>query len=197
MKRSIKIEELVTMEKKIKFDFPNTKAEKRQNSYLKSYNYFVNYFAKSEITEEKLILGASFSYGWMPRGLILNFENITETIQILNTIKIGDIDKNQIESIKKTINNSIVGTSKLLHFINPQKYPIWDSTMNTFFYDTTNANDVCKYIEYKDYCMDIINQDDFTRIHTSLDKKIENTYGYSVSKCRAFELIIFMHVKNK
>ena len=33
MKRLIKFEELATMEEKIKFVFPNIKAEKRQNSY--------------------------------------------------------------------------------------------------------------------------------------------------------------------
>ena len=47
---------------------------------------------------------------------------------LLNKAKSGNLlNSEELEIVKKCVNNSLVGTSKLLHFINPSIYAIWDS----------------------------------------------------------------------
>ena len=102
--------------------------------------------------ENWLIGGSSIIYSWMPT--ILNFSkgsdddekantHLKECIKALKFIKkeiAGDFvkllnnpefytkDKEcHINTLTSFINNSIVGTSKFLHFSFPEHFPIWDS----------------------------------------------------------------------
>ena len=84
--------------------------------------------ATSRLALEKdrssLIGVAHLAYGWMPRMLKIhqegfNFQNAWHSIEDNST---------EIEfllSLKGLINNSIVGASKVLHFIRPDYYPIF------------------------------------------------------------------------
>jgi len=125
------------------------------SSYSISYPHFIKFFSeiKGNISEHDLIIGIHLIYGWMPT--IFEFkngkknrkkdensdeldkdsikENIKNAITILNGIKRGDqLTPENLEKLKLIFNNSLVGTSKLLHFIKPDKYAIWDS--NVFAY---------------------------------------------------------------
>src|SRR5690606_14666185 len=102
---------------------------------LVSYPYFLNYFRNiKEIELDNLIIGISFTYSWMPTILkSLNLVNSLEAIKILNEVKNGHFTSvEDLLILKQTINNSLVGTSKLLHFINPERYAIWDSRVFRF-----------------------------------------------------------------
>lgn len=108
-----------------------------------SYNEFIKYFDEinSEIKLHHLIISSHFVYGWMPTILKFKNTNIKEVLIYLNKARSNHLlSEKELLEIKACVNNSMVGTSKLLHFINPQIYAIWDSRVlryingNKYFY---------------------------------------------------------------
>ncbi|WP_221177630.1 hypothetical protein [Kaistella daneshvariae] len=60
-------------------------------------------------------------------------ENPEKIISILKEVRNGQrINEEQLGTLKRAFNNSLVGTSKLLHFIHPKQYAIWDSRVFRF-----------------------------------------------------------------
>lgn len=109
--------------------------ESNKENYLVSYPHFLNYFKNLEsINLENLIIGISFTYSWMPTILkSIKLQNPDVIISILNNVKNGkQIEEDELLLLKTVFNNSLVGTSKLLHFINPNQYAIWDSRVFKF-----------------------------------------------------------------
>lgn len=54
--------------------------------------------------------------------------NLEDEVVLINKAKKGEsLDEKELDLLKRRINNSMVGLSKLLHFINPEQYAIWDS----------------------------------------------------------------------
>lgn len=167
-------------------------------SYDKSYIYFLKYFENKHIlTEEDLIISANFTYGWMPT--ILNFKNTnyTECADILNKSKqIEILDKKDLEALRSLINNSLVGTSKLLHFINPEKYAIWDSRVCKFLSGTTHKYFIEKidvFYVYIDYCKELTSFKDYDEIHNLYLIKSNNL---KATKMKSIEQLMFLSSEN-
>lgn len=163
-------------------------------TYHKSYKYFVSYFSdKSELTELDLVVGANFAYGWMPT--ILNFKSneFDRAVRIINKAKEPErITNEEILVLKELINNSLVGASKLLHFINPDVYAIWDSRVCNFLTGKSYKQKVEKislFWSYLDLCQRVIKHPEFDPIHNSFIDKI----GYKVSPMRTLEQIMFIN----
>lgn len=121
-----------------------------------SYVSFLNFFkGKKALSEDDFIVSAYFSYGWMP-----TIPNISGDFKKLAEICSKCIPSNEPKEIKEcemqllvsAMNNSLVGTSKLLHFINPQKYAIWDSRVYRYLFGETahdsRLHDIKLYKEY-------------------------------------------------
>jgi hypothetical protein len=106
----------------------STKFPTRPDNYLHSYRPILDYFSSIEaFSAATFILGVTIVYGWMPTIMRLKAANFDECAQILNKVKAGDIiDVSALETLKRMVGNSMVGTSKLLHFVRPTIYPIWD-----------------------------------------------------------------------
>ncbi len=162
--------------------------------YNPSYQEFVKFFKNNPINEHNLILGCYFTYGWMPR--ILNNFNATKIndsiIASLNGVKDGKkLDSESLETLKSIVNNSIIGASKLLHFINPKLYPIWDSRVCNFIYNKKYHGFVNKTSRYKKYVSKVE--------ELLLDKKIiemcedvrSKLKKYELTNIRVIELIMF------
>jgi len=100
----------------------------RGSSYLRSYPEFLRYFRDLPVIEyHHLIIAANFTYGWMPTILHFKSDRFAEAVTILNCAKTGDLLTDaELFCLIALINNSMVGVSKLLHFINPEQYAIWD-----------------------------------------------------------------------
>ena len=88
------------------------------------------------------------------------------------------------------INNSIVGLSKVLHFVNPEYFPIWDRRVARHFeiYYHYNINRFENYIEY----IDFIESANEHKSINPLRSLINRNLNYEVTKTRASELILFM-----
>ena len=165
-----------------------------EENYLLSYPYFLNYFQNLEsINLENLVIGISFTYSWMPTILkALNLKNTEKVVFILNEVKKGKlIDEQQLTTLKTTFNNSLVGTSKLLHFINPKQYAIWDSRVFRFLNDVEphkyRLEKPRAYIEYLKLIEELKNEKAFTAFFELMKQKV----GYDITEYRALELAFF------
>ena len=109
-----------------------------EKSYLISYREMLAYFSSFDVvTVHTFITGVHMVYGWMPTMLKLFSSNdgYKSTVDILNSVKHGgDINEDKLVSLTSVINHSLVGSSKLLHCLNPNKYAIWDSRVYKFIY---------------------------------------------------------------
>lgn len=179
------------------------------NSYLISYPYFINYFANiqaDKIETENLVIGIHFVYGWMPT--IFEFKkNETKDLivatNILKRAKRGEIlISEDYQMLKELLNGSLVGTSKLLHFINPEMYAIWDSKVHSYLKKnfqelklSYKIGDISNYEKYLNFLTEITNSEEFNKIYFPVNEKIKEKYKYTISNFRAIELLMFSNEK--
>lgn len=168
------------------------------DNYLISYPHFINYFKHLDtINEENLVIGISFVYSWMPTVLKkLDKKLFTQAITVLNKAKQNHkLTIDDYKLLKQTFNNSIVGTSKLLHFINPDKYAIWDSNIFKFLHNECfqahhyRIENITMYIDYLQLVNSLTQLDNFDGFYTKVKSMLKE--NGSISKFRAIELIMF------
>ncbi|MFH1493501.1 MAG: DUF6308 family protein [Pseudomonadota bacterium] len=168
-------------------------------SYVISYPYMLEYFAlKSSLDAGDVVRGAHMAYGWMPTILELYPEpgkcDLGMAAQTLNEAKAGkDLTAEKIEAMAALVNNSLVGASKLLHFVAPQHFPIWDSKVYSYVHEQRphhyRVNSVATYLDYVKLLKELANKPEFANFHSSVQRKL----GYNVSPLRALELVMFFN----
>lgn len=176
-----------------------------ETKYFDSYFEFVRYFENIEkIDYHSLIISSFFTYGWMPT-ILKNFDlegDISKPIESFNKVKMDiQIDDFEYLRLVKCINNSIVGVSKLLHFINPSQYPIFDSRIKSYFESNnllksiwkptyqSKEKDIQQYKLYRDICLLIINDSRFESIYKESIQKLN--LGKKLTKMRVLENLFF------
>ena len=170
------------------------------DSYIQTYPEFLKYFEKinaGEINEHNLIIASHFVYGWMPTIIHLDLEFKDKVLFLLNAVKSGYIlDVNELEILKKTINNSLVGLSKLLHFINPRDYAIWDSRIFRYLTEKKSSSGIDRPLLYLDYLSGIKNiseNKDYGKLH----ELISRNFDYEIYPTRVIEITMFETDRNK
>jgi len=166
-----------------------------KQTYDISYPEFLKYFSDIKtITKHNLIIGINFTYGWMPTIFDFRSDKFDEAIEILNNAKNGVVlTIAQLETLKGLFNNSLVGTSKLLHFVNPAKFPIWDSRVYYYLtgelaYNHRIGN--CEaYFSFIKFCEYLTQINEYEEIHQSICKRL----GYPMAKLRTVELIMYLN----
>lgn len=170
----------------------NYRIEQNEYFYKNSYPYFIDYFKNiDKIKIEHFVIGLSFTYSWMPTiPKKSNFSNNDEVLEILNKAKLSKslLSEYELGKLQIACNNSLIGVSKLLHFINPYKYAIWDRKVtrflnngNTFY--KYNAQQYLAYLKFLDELKDEIL---FKKIFETMKQEVGD-----VSEYRALELIFF------
>lgn len=167
--------------------------DNHEDKYNKSYYYFITYFAeKSQLTEQDLVVGANFTYGWMPTILNFKSDEFTEAVLIINKAKQSErISTENIQTLKRLINNSLVGVSKLLHFINPEVYAIWDSRVCNFLTGKCHrqkVENIDLFWSYLDLCKKVSAAPEFNAIH---ERHVIKT-GFEITPMRTVEQIMFI-----
>lgn len=165
---------------------------KRESDFI-SYTEFLNYFSNLKvITKHNLIIAINFTYGWMPTIFEFKSNKFDEALEVLNNIKKGrTVTSDNLDLLKGLMNNSLVGTSKILHFIDPINFAIWDSRVYRYLtkkepYNYRIGN--CKaYMDYLILCDYLTKQKEFDSLH----KKVEKKVGYSITPIRSIELVIY------
>ena len=87
------------------------------------------------------VVGLHIVYGWMPtipklrRPAGLNAVDQAKVVTLLNDARRRLLTVAELSFLKTSfINNSMVGLSKLLHFLAPDRYAIWDSRVAIAWY---------------------------------------------------------------
>lgn len=168
------------------------------DSYVESYPEFIKYFESLETIEKHhLIISSHFVYGWMPTIIYLDLRDIDKVLFLLNAAKSGhELTINELEILKYSINNSMVGLSKLLHFINPRNYAIWDSNILKYLTGNKSQYGIDKATNYDAYIKEIkklIQHPDYGDLHF----KIERYFNYPITPMRAVEILMFETIRNE
>jgi len=177
----------------------NIHVDNNERTALFSYQELIAHFdGLKPLNVHNLIVGTHIVYGWMPKMLTLyiengQFENIVNILNNLNENNIIQFDA--LVSLKEIINHSIVGVSKLLHFLYPSWYAIWDSRVYSSINGELNYYQFRKpqlYLDYLQNCRDVIEKNEFAIFHEQVNEKI----GYTVSRMRAIEWVLYKNPHN-
>jgi len=170
--------------------------ESGSNVYLRSYPRIleVTKTLRDDDFGSSITFLAHAAYGWMPT-VLKSFEAKEFFLIDQNPITAIRNTKN-CESLiaklpdKSPVNNSWIGLSKVLHFINPKVFPIWDSRVARHFglNSNTQYNNKKCYVSYANWITDFNDKYDFD----FLKSRILEKYGYSISGLRAAELSLFL-----
>ena len=169
------------------------------SSYIISYPYILSYFSEiTHFTFQDVVCGAHMIYGWMPTILKLHREpphvDLNEVAEIFTSVKRqGRISNDDLSILVSYVNHSLVGVSKLLHFISPEKFAIWDSKIFSFVHEKKpyqyNVSNIEYYRNYLALVSGLATSIEFDQFNKSVNNKI----GYDVSSLRAIELIMFLN----
>ena len=168
---------------------------RQEEKYNLSYREFLRFFENKEnITTSDLIIAANFTYGWMPTILDFKARNFAECAQILDRSRAEKLlEDEELLRLARLINNSLVGTSKLLHFANPEVYPIWDSRVCKFLTGTTYpVNRFLVFRAYVDLCLRVI---EFDGLQDAREKYVQYI-GFTVTPIRTLEQVMFLSSDN-
>jgi hypothetical protein len=157
-----------------------------------SYKEFLVFFrSKKELTSHDLIIGAYFTYGWMPTMLELKGDmNLVAAIANKAREK-ADVSRVEFSCLADAINGSVVGASKLLHFICPEDHAIWDSRVYRYLHQEApypyrlEARDA--YWDYLSFLATLAEDERFE----PFKMKVNRAVGYPVTNKRACELLMF------
>jgi hypothetical protein len=116
-------------------EVPTEGVASRAATYLRTYpDIIATGAAVGEPDQSRLHRVALMAYGWMPRILRIDPKYTSGAVQALRDAQVATIDNWAMVAIGNLVNclNSVVGASKVLHFTNPQVFPIWDNRIESF-----------------------------------------------------------------
>ena len=134
-------------------------------------------------------------YGWMPT-ILKNYQlDVLASMPVLRIRTVENIG-GAIELLddwlpsRPPVNNSWVGASKMLHFLNPDVFPIWDSRVAMRFEMKASSlyGNRKHYIEYLEFCHE------FMEANASDLDHYRAAHMPDVSRLRALELIMFLPI---
>ncbi len=170
----------------------NLKKRQDDEQQLTSYEDMLNFAQRNLINLDKIALVglAHMAYGWMPT-MIKHTVLASDFSGWKLKIKNGSLEKSFLKEIMKLTNESIVGASKLLHFLNPNDYPIYDSKVYSSIVNhdckVNLSKDVENYVKYAEKLRNLVkntNQNDILDIQKKLfDKK------YIPQKCTPIRVL--------
>ena len=180
------------------FDLEKHTRIDREQSYIRSYPHLLAWFAERErIGGADVTCAALMVYGWMPTILELHGTDgfgVDDAAVLLNAARSeGCLNDQAIAQLAGLVNRSVVGASKLLHFLCPDAFAIWDSRIYRFLYQTAphqyRVNNVREYQHYLELLRNLQRDARFPTFHASINEKM----GYPVSALRAIEIVMFQN----
>lgn len=162
---------------------------------LRVYPYFLSFFQeRNTITPDDLVIGASFSYSWMPTMLQVqgSDEDWVAAAGILNSSREMRItSKESLGLLARVINNSLVGTSKLLHFVSPERHAIWDSRVYSYLTGKLphgyRMSNTANYLRFLEICDEITSWSEFPEVA----RRFQERLGQQCTPLRVVELTMW------
>ena len=139
--------------------------------YLQSCSALLDLFARMELSNTTQIRTlACAAYCWMPRivgptfnGQLQQLSQNADTFESLAT-PAASAGFAEASLNYPLIGNSWVGSSKMLHFLKPEVFPIWGSKVASRFGLAYNfqVNNRGNYLQYIRFCADILEAENCT-----------------------------------
>ncbi len=176
---------------KLKVIIDQTEEDQYKGFYVDSYPSILSFFEHQKpLNKESLIQGICLVYSWMPtipKKVTAQINH--EQVKLFNNANDGyDFDFNELNELKGVVNNSIVGLSKLLHFINPDVYPIWDSKIGRVF--GLNPYQINRIENYMKYHL-VIDRAKKDRIILDKLKGLFPSELYELTTIRKIDMVLF------
>lgn len=175
------------------------KLPKLPSEYSRSYTALLalaNSLDGEANARDLLMLGCAV-YAWMPTILqswdFSPFDSGKISVSMLREISCPEdaatLLTNSVEG--PLLNNSWVGSSKFLHFVNPNAFPIWDSRVaGRFGVKPWSINRKPIFLEYMRFChRNVISFDSELR---GISRFLDSQDGSGVTRLRMLELMLFL-----
>jgi len=176
---------------------PSTQIDRAQ-SYIRAYPHIMASLKSRKVLDEQdFVCAAHMVYGWMPTILEIHADeslSVSQGVALLNKARAeGCLSEVEIGQLARLVNRSVVGASKLLHFVNPEAFAIWDSRIYRFMHlkvpHQYRVNNAAEYGKYLGRLQQLRKDDRFVGFHQSVNEKM----GYAVSGLRALEVVMFVN----
>jgi hypothetical protein len=141
---------------------PEIRENIKNDLYSEAYLSLAKMFPNIQKTSwDGAVLALHIVYGWMPtipKLRTYKHWSSSERQRLVNILVQAEekkpISQSDLEHLKAFSNNSIIGGSKILHFLWPEKYPIWDMRVAKAFYkrhklNAYMVNDVTRFLVYQ------------------------------------------------
>jgi hypothetical protein len=126
------------------------------SSYIKGYIALKDQFLRLDIDSfNGILFGAYAVYGWMPT-ILKKLPSEAQASELVKLVRLGydleeTLDLRPWKNTIRSINNSVSGTSKFLHFAVPNVFPIWDSvvarSLNVSLWQHARSDNYVTYFE--------------------------------------------------
>ena len=180
----------------------------RKYTYLSTYPEIINFTRNSKLDDAQYFKTlALMTYAWMPRVLRIDDKYLASAVVELSkakNVKNNDFKEIDVNVIAECL-HSLVGASKMLHFTNPEVFPIWDSKIqsvvgkNSNYYTMKKLNNYYLYIEQVHSLVNNKNFNFFYEKYNLANRKRlgkNNIQPYDVTPIRAIEASMFEMVLN-
>jgi hypothetical protein len=160
---------------------------------LDCYSALLEFVSRAAASRDEVsLMGIAHTiYGWMPT--MLAFDDKAVVPEFWANTEAGSLDVAFLEPLKKAVNNSVVGASKVLHFLNPEAYAIWDSRVFRGItslpgYDS-QVNRIERFVEYTQWIREFSAGD---RVRKLMEVMVSRRLVKgTTSRLRAVELCLF------
>lgn len=162
----------------------------RPGSFEVSYPEFLEYFrVAASLGRHHLIIAANFTYGWMPTILDFRSEGFDDAVTYLDRARTsGNLQVDELYAMMCLVNNSMVGASKLLHFVSPAMYAIWDRRVADYLGAALeNGKRAAEQYDAYNQCCRSLSASPEMRTVT---EHVSSVVGSSLGSIRALELVM-------
>lgn len=172
----------------------DTKSGDRSLLYLESYPALLSLAQDRSMQPSHLQVALCLAvYGWMPT--IPSFISRMPFVETARRIKSHKDAQEFITRLERPlVNRSWVGTSKVLHFLCPVHFAIWDSKIARKIEgkhkgENVAANNKSKYRTYLESLHDI--DASYPNLGNPLADEVTKSFGYRPSNLRCLEMHLF------
>jgi len=169
------------------------------DSYLQTYPHLLNGInSLMPLDQDRLLIAGSSIFCWMPTQSRIDTSLLTASLAIITNLKTHPLTKAYLLQLANTFQtirgSSVVAASKLLHFLYPDEYPIWDSRVRQNYGHTPRKDHQSDI--YMSYTATVKSLKSDLQVQTAcanLNMRI-NAAGYpgSLTITRLIELCLFL-----
>lgn len=185
-----------------------------EDGYHAAYPYLVSHLASlKEFGAREFVVTAHMAFGWIGSECLLygGADGLQKAGEALNRAAHGQpLSDGELTHMKNTVctaaalkkpwyegkGGSWVAVSKMLHFLRPDLYVIWDSRVGKYLtsrkWGGQRVCDAPTFRAYTEMCRQLACEPAFGTVHEDLNRRLGyESMGFRMSALRALELVMF------